>query len=184
MAYSRWGNRGTGHWYTYWCIQPKGIKETRDNAIFEICGVCSFTAKQLRDDIEKCINVVADKDKRLEFKRNFNPEASKRDRLNELKTYISEFLFDIEEKYPLLLEKNMYTFKENSWLHNGIKDLWNLTYVKKGNLFPGHTDLPSNISGVWACKDGYSWEFSAYFGENLEKVAKKLKAKLKTKKNK
>jgi hypothetical protein len=70
----------------------------------------------------------------------------------------------------------MYTFKEDSWLHNGVKDLWYLTYIKKGKPFP-HTYLTSKFSGVWACKKGYSWEFAAYFGKNLKKIAKELKAK-------
>lgn len=71
----------------------------------------------------------------------------------------------------------MYTFKENDWLHNGVENLWYLIYIKKGNLFP-NTNLTSNFSGVWACKKGYSWEHSTYFGENLKKITKKLKAKL------
>ena len=71
----------------------------------------------------------------------------------------------------------MYTFKENSWLCNGGKDLWYLTYIKKGNFFP-NTNIVSNFSGVWVCKKGYSWKFAIYSGENLEKITKKLKAKL------
>lgn len=71
----------------------------------------------------------------------------------------------------------MYTFKENSWLCNGAKDLWYLIYIKKGNLFP-NTKIISNFSGVWACKKGYSWEFAAYFGKSLKKITKELKAKL------
>ena len=104
MSYSRWGGKGTGHWYTYWCIQPKDTKETEDNAIFEICGVCSFTAKQLRDDMERCIGIVANKDKTLDLKFKFrhcsNPKACKKDRLDELKGYMDDFLNDIKDKYP------------------------------------------------------------------------------------
>jgi hypothetical protein len=72
----------------------------------------------------------------------------------------------------------MYTFKEDAWLHNGVKEFWYLIYIKKGQLFPGHTALTAKFSGVWACKEGYSWEFSAYFGKSLKKITKKLKAKL------
>lgn len=72
----------------------------------------------------------------------------------------------------------MYTFKEDAWLHNGIEDLWCLAYVEKGHLFPGHTNLTSKFSGVWICKKEYPWKHSVYFGENLEKITKKLKAKL------
>lgn len=87
MSYSRWGGRGTGHWYTYWCTQPDGKKETKDNALFEICGVCSFTSKQLKDNIERCMRIVAKKDKVSEGK------------LLELKVYMNKFLRDVEKEY-------------------------------------------------------------------------------------
>jgi hypothetical protein len=87
MSYSKWGSRGTGHWYTFWCVQSNGKKETKNNALFEICGVCSFTAKHLRDDIEKCIRIVAKKNK-----------VSKK-KLLELKIYMDEFLKDVDNKY-------------------------------------------------------------------------------------
>jgi len=88
MAYSRWGNGNSEHWYTYWCVQPNGTEETKDNAIFEICGVCSFTAKQLKNDIKKCIDTVASKD-----------ITANKKLLKELKIYMNEFLFDIEKEY-------------------------------------------------------------------------------------
>ena len=72
----------------------------------------------------------------------------------------------------------MYTFKEDSWLHNGVEDIWNLVYIKKGSLFPEHTGLISRFSGIWVCKKGYSWKHSAYFGKNLKETTKKLKAKI------
>lgn len=57
MSYSRWGGRGSGNWYTYWMCQDKKT-ENRDTAIFYICGLVSFTAKELRDDMDKCMNRV------------------------------------------------------------------------------------------------------------------------------
>jgi len=100
MSYSRWGSgTGTsytrecsGHWYAYWRVQPNKIKETEDNALFEICGVCSFTAKQLRDDTEKCIDIVASKD-----------ITANKKLLNELKICINKFLFDVKRKYSLTI---------------------------------------------------------------------------------
>ena len=88
MSYSRWGSRGSGHWYTYWHVHPSDEEETKDNALFDICGLCQFTAKDLRDDIESCLKVVAKKDSDAD-------EA----KLNELRIYIAEFLEDVESDY-------------------------------------------------------------------------------------
>lgn len=87
MSYSRWGSRGSGYWYTFWCVQAPGVKETKNNALFTVFEICSFTAKQLRDDIEKCICIVAKKDK------------VSGEKLLELKIYMNEFLEDINNKY-------------------------------------------------------------------------------------
>ena len=87
MSYSRWGSRGSGHWYTYWC---SSINPTRDTALFDICSVAIFTAKDLRDDIEACLQVVSKKD----------PSADK-ELLDELRIYISEFLEDVDKEYPI-----------------------------------------------------------------------------------
>lgn len=87
MSYSRWGSRGSGHWYTYWFAQDDEI-ETRDNALFDICCVCMFTAKDLRNDVESCLNIVAKKD-----------SLADKDKLDELRIYISEFLEDVDKTY-------------------------------------------------------------------------------------
>jgi hypothetical protein len=87
MSYSRWGSRGSGYWYTFWCVQASGVKETKDNALFTVFEICSFTAKQLRDDMEKCIRTVGKKDKVSEGK------------LLELKIYMNEFLKDVDNAY-------------------------------------------------------------------------------------
>jgi hypothetical protein len=88
MSYSRWGSRDSGYWYTYWCVQAPGVKETKDNALFTVFEICSFTAKQLRNDMEKCIDNVAIKDR-----------VAKKEFLQELKIYMNEFLRDVEKKY-------------------------------------------------------------------------------------
>jgi len=89
MSYSRWGSRSSGYWYTYWYVHPVEKLETRDNALFDICGVCMFTAKELRNDIETCLNIVAKKD-----------SSADKDKLDELRIYISEFLEDVNREYP------------------------------------------------------------------------------------
>ena len=88
MSYSRWGSRGSGYWYTYWHVHPSNEEETRDTALFDICTICMFVAKDLRDDIESCINVVAHTD----------PQAGS-DKLEELKGYMLEFLEDVDKEY-------------------------------------------------------------------------------------
>lgn len=84
MSYSRWGSRGSGYWYTYWLCQPDET-ENRDTAIFCIFGVVTFTAKQLRENLNDCINKV---------KKTEDGDAE------ELKIYIKEFLVDVDVEYP------------------------------------------------------------------------------------
>ncbi len=86
MAYSRWGGRGSGHWYTFWLWQD-GETENRDTAVLDICGVVSFTAKELRDDLSKCLAEVKAIDSIGD--------------LEELEIYISEFLQDVDKEYPI-----------------------------------------------------------------------------------
>ena len=91
MSYSRWGSRGSGHWYTYWCVHPSGEKEDRDNAIFDICCVIQLSAKEIREDIQGCIDRVAS-----------NDDSASAEQLEELKVYMGEFLQDVDEEYPLV----------------------------------------------------------------------------------
>jgi len=88
MSYSRWGSEGSGHWYTYWCAPYGNNKETRDNAMFEICMVYNFKAKELRKDINRCLTMVKERD----------PEATN-EQIAELRTYMEEFLNDIDNEY-------------------------------------------------------------------------------------
>lgn len=85
MAYSRWGSRGSGHWYTFWLAQDEKT-ENRDTAVFEVCTVTSFTAKQLREDMDGCMDEV----------RRLDPASD----VHELRGYAIEFLADIDSHYP------------------------------------------------------------------------------------
>ena len=87
MSYSRWGGRGSGHWYTYWACGDD--TENRDTAVLEICQVAWFTAKQLRDDLDGCMEEAH--------------EADPRGDIEELKKYAREFLADVDAAYPLNL---------------------------------------------------------------------------------
>ena len=89
MSYSRWGSRGSGHWYTYWCAPYGNGKETRDNAMFEICTVYGFKAKELRDDIEGCLQLI-----------NGKNVGATPEKLAELRIYMEEFLAEVDEEYP------------------------------------------------------------------------------------
>ena len=87
MSYSRWGSRGSGHWYTYWRVHPgEDGEENRDTAIFDICSVVSFTASQLRVDMDGCMKAV----------RAFDADGD----IDELRGYAMEFLADVDEEYP------------------------------------------------------------------------------------
>lgn len=96
MAYSRWLD---SYFYTYWCVHPSGEQETRDNAIFEVCSVARFSAKQLRDDIEACVQ---------EAVRNcegYDWSPDERD-VDDLRSCMKEFLRDIDSEYPATAEKS------------------------------------------------------------------------------
>lgn len=85
MAYSRWI---FSRWYTFWAA---GHKESYDDAIFCICrfdGDINFTAKELREDLDKCINKVR--------KEEINVTLEE---LKELEGYVKEFLLDVEKEF-------------------------------------------------------------------------------------
>jgi len=86
MSYSRWGGRGSGHWYTYWVARIDEENEDRDAAMFCICCVASFSAKELRDAMDLCMAQVHEID----------PKGD----VAELRQYAMEFLEDIDNEYP------------------------------------------------------------------------------------
>ena len=101
MAYSRWGGKGSGYWYTYW----RYIENTnKQKEIFEISCLISFTYKELKEDIEKCLDIVYDKDL---IKKDF---FTSKNLLNELKIYMVKFLNDVENFY-----KNKNIKKDPLW---------------------------------------------------------------------
>ena len=85
MSYSRWGSRGSGHWYTYWLVRDMET-ENRDTAFFDICTVACFTAKQLRDNMGRCMDEV----------RKLDDVGD----IEELRQYANEFLADVDREYP------------------------------------------------------------------------------------
>jgi hypothetical protein len=83
MSYSRWS---LSEWYTFWSSPPSGTTENRDTATFEICGVANFTAEQLRNSLEFCLQQVK--------------EVQDGD-MEELKGYVALFLADVDKEYPI-----------------------------------------------------------------------------------
>ena len=88
MSYSRWGDRGSGYWYTFWSANPNKDGENYDNAVFEVCMIKAFTAKELRGGIDRCLNVID----------NLDPKAGS-EKLEELGAYMNEFLNDVDNEY-------------------------------------------------------------------------------------
>lgn len=72
MSYSRWFN---SKWYTFWDVAKARIK-IKDEQMFTICSVRSFTYAELKKDLDWCVKVV--------------------DGDFELKGYMKEFINDIE----------------------------------------------------------------------------------------
>lgn len=89
MSYSRWGS---SYWYTFWCSHDGGAAEDRNNALFEVCGVGTFTAEQIREDIDSCVAIAEENCKKCTTKPS--PEDMK-----ELREYMLEFVSDIDEQY-------------------------------------------------------------------------------------
>lgn len=89
MSYSRWGS---SVWYTYWCAHggASADDDKRDEQLFDICTVKMFTYKELKDDIDGCI----DKVREIHDGKKVTPEEYK-----ELKGYMESFMTDIEKEF-------------------------------------------------------------------------------------
>lgn len=94
MSYSRWSY---SYWYTFHAGGHGGEPENRDNAIFEICTVTEFTAKELRDNLNGCLKKVQ---LLCEADKLRDPMPSGAD-IVELGHYMHEFLEDIDRMYPV-----------------------------------------------------------------------------------
>ena len=94
MAYSRFGD---SYWYTFWAVAPVDTVETRDNAQFEICPLLTFTASQIRADVDACVEQArqADLEKRTTYYQGKATEFA----LKELRSMMLEFVEDVNSKY-------------------------------------------------------------------------------------
>jgi hypothetical protein len=60
--------------------------ENRDTAILDVCTVKAFTAKELREDMDACMDAI----------RALDEDGD----LDELRIYAKEFLVDVDDRYP------------------------------------------------------------------------------------
>ena len=81
MSYSRWG---VSHWFTYW-VFPWDEERNADTERFAVHSVASFSAKELRDDMEGCLAKVA----------AIDPTGP----IEELRGYMVSFLADMDHEY-------------------------------------------------------------------------------------
>jgi hypothetical protein len=82
MSYSRWSS---SIWYTIWCTSDAKKKE---DEIFDVVSEASFTYKQLKEDMASCIDkAVGDRCDITALEKA------------ELKSYMEQFLLDVDEDY-------------------------------------------------------------------------------------
>jgi hypothetical protein len=84
MAYSRWT---TSVWYTYYCVT---YSDKRDDQIFDICSIKSFTYGELKKDINGCLTEI----------KKLCPEATDKE-IDELEGYMKRFVDDIKTDLSL-----------------------------------------------------------------------------------
>lgn len=81
MSYSRWSD---SHWYTYYDCSSGYTKDTQR---FNICSVITYTYKELKEDIHKCLKEVSEIE-------NLGGDSKKI--LDELREYMEEFIDDVD----------------------------------------------------------------------------------------
>src|SRR6478736_4517575 len=93
MSYSRWSD---SRWYTYWSVSSG---PTKDEQLFSICLDGGFTYKELKDDLEGCLNIIRERSEkeRLEFAPD-SPAIPEED-YEELRRYMQIFLQDVDANY-------------------------------------------------------------------------------------
>jgi len=84
MSYSRWSN---SVWYTFWCTTESPYREDQ---LFDVCAVKSFTYKELTEDIKGCLDIIY-----KIAQENFKDGCTKK-QLKELKGYMKAFIADVK----------------------------------------------------------------------------------------
>ena len=88
MSYSRWGS---SRWYTFWDVYPEN--PDRDTACLTIDCENTFSAKELRENPEQCLERVRER-----YADAWHIPVTDKD-LRELWVYINAFLTDVDEEF-------------------------------------------------------------------------------------
>ncbi len=91
MSYSRWGG---SRWYTFWAGRDDAT-ENRESALFEICSITTFTAAEIRADIQRCLTIAVKKEQQ-----RHQLAGVDHDEREELREYMREFLAAVDREYP------------------------------------------------------------------------------------
>jgi len=97
MSYSRWGG---SVWYTFWASYSEIDLIERNKQIFEICTVRAFTYKELKEDIDKCIELT--KEAMIESEKrgdlfSHDVKSYSEEQFEELRRYMKQFIKDVED---------------------------------------------------------------------------------------
>lgn len=111
MSYSRWSDSHWNRLYTH----SSGF--TKDTQRFEIyCGI-TFTYKELKEDMGKCLREVYDKEK---------SSIETQELMAELQGYMNEFIKDVEnsEYFKVMIDNREYEIikDEYKWRKSSLKD--------------------------------------------------------------
>jgi len=101
MAYSRWTD---SRFYTYWCDSDSNKRDDQIFLIQEFGGSLSFTYKELKEDmdicIEKCIEFYNYKRTGtiVDQETTFPADPLFKVDVEELKEYMNKFILDVEKE--------------------------------------------------------------------------------------
>ena len=90
MSYSRWS---ASQWYTFWSTHSN---DHRRGQIFCICSVVDFTAGEICDNIEKCLDTAVDK-----YLEDYITQQSMSGARKELRRYMIQFIKDVNKEDKL-----------------------------------------------------------------------------------
>lgn len=109
MSYSRWSD---SHWYTYYTCSSGFTKDTQR---FEINCDITFTYKELKEDMYRCLKEVSKKD-----------IALPNELMIELQGYMDEFISDVENSSYFKVKINDKEYEiikdEHKWRKSSLKD--------------------------------------------------------------
>lgn len=111
MSFSRWSN---SRWYTYWSSSTlSSLSNKRKDQVFEICANGTFSYQELKEDIERCLIIACENEKKVyknngfeidnqdcEFEINESLAPSQEEK-DELRGYMIAFMLRVESDTDL-----------------------------------------------------------------------------------